>query len=83
MSVMSDGAKPDEIAFNCVGVLPFLVAFRPCSEGKGRRGGWSTTGLTQIRRCNTERGGGFLDETEGDARWKEMSEEGEGEIERR
>ena len=36
MSVMSDGAKPDEIAFNFVGVLPFLVAIRTCSEGKGR-----------------------------------------------
>ena len=35
MSVESDGAKPDEIAFNFVGVLPFLVAIRTCSEGKG------------------------------------------------
>ena len=36
LSVMSDGAKPDEIAFNFVGVLPFLVAIRTCSEGKGQ-----------------------------------------------
>ena len=38
LSVMSDGAKPDEIAFNFVGVLPFLVAFRPCSEGEAEEG---------------------------------------------
>ena len=36
MSVMSDGAKPDEIAFNFVGVLPFFVVIRSCSKGKGR-----------------------------------------------
>ena len=38
MSVMSDGAKPDENAFNFVGVLPFWWTSAHAPEAKEEEG---------------------------------------------